>query len=899
MTARAPIPTTTFPMNPMNTTNLTWMTLLLLAAGCQQPVRDAATTPADAAIATAGAETGEAGEDLESPSERMRWRALRYQDESGRIDPQGHVNALAERQAALAAVPETAGISRTQWYEFGPRNIAGRSRCLWINPGNSNHLIAGGVAGGLWRSTSAGSTWEPIGDFMGNQAFSCLAGAPTVPGTLYAGTGEGYGNVGARPGAGIWKSTDSGATWTRLLATAAWPYINRISVSPANPSWVLAATNGGIYRSSDAGTTWSQVYTAVSYQVGFCPNDGTRVMAAVNPGGGRILTSNDAGLTWTVRAPAFAGRVEFAWTNFPAGTAYLVADNTTSANVWRSTDYGFTWTQRNTTPVPGQQWWFDAAVWIDPTDSNSVLVGGQWILRSTDGGATFTSISISGANTEQPHADIHQFVAAPGFGATNRTLYVCTDGGVYVTQNPSTASTTGGWSRRDTEMRTTQFYGVAGHGQTFRISGGAQDNNWLTITPFTTTAVETAQGDGGYVAMDPTDDNYIYGETQLMRVRRSTDGGATSTVINAAIPGVGTSGISNFIAPLVLDPNDNRRLYVGGMDLWRTNDARAATPIWTSARPAATQPISAIAIAPGNANLVWLGYNNGQVWKTTNGTAATPTWTAVDDNGATNPLPNRYVTRILIDRTDHNRVFVAFGGYLDGLYRTQDGGNTFGLAVGTAPTKIPAVPVHGIAQHPALADHFYVGTDVGVWASADRGATWSTQNDGPSDAPVDEVVFMHHSNRLLAGTYGRGIFMAEVFEPEVNVLGAGCPGPFGQPQLGTGRPIIGQNFAVTGNGPPGGIGWLAIGYSSNTWFGNPLPFHLDVFGANGCYLRVALDRLADVTFDGSGSFVRSIPIANDRAVLGTEFFLQYFAEVPGFNAFGKVASSALRVQIGA
>lgn len=189
------------------------------------------------------------------PDEARLWRLERWRDENGNFDPAAVAIARAERDANadFHDGQDDAGIGRYGWVERGPNNIGGRTRSLVINPNNPNEMWAGAVGGGIWRSTNAGSSWAPVNDRLSNLAICSLALVPGSPLTIYASTGEGFYNGDAIVGNGIYKSIDGGVTFTKLTATAAWSYTNRIAVSPATPDLVLAATRspGGIQRSTN------------------------------------------------------------------------------------------------------------------------------------------------------------------------------------------------------------------------------------------------------------------------------------------------------------------------------------------------------------------------------------------------------------------------------------------------------------------------------------------------------------------------------------------------------------------------------------------------------------------------------------------------------------------------
>ncbi len=842
------------------------------------------------------------------PEGARLWRLQRFQDENGVFDPAAVSLARAERDANAAHhdAIDNAGIGRFGWVERGPNNIGGRTRSLVIDPANPQHMWAGAVGGGIWRSTNAGVSWAPVNDRMSNLAVCSLALVPGTPNTLYAGTGEGFYNGDAVVGNGVYKSTDGGTTFTKLAATASWSYVNRIVVSQSNPLIVLAATRspGGIHRSTDGGVTWTLVRSATAcMQVAFDPNDAQKCIADIYESSvHRVVTSTNAGASWTNAVTGLtsqsgtSGRIELCYANSVPGMVYASC-GTGGGLIWRSTDGGANWTQQTTGTGSGAAWYYNT-LWVDPTDANFLVTGAYHLYKSTDGGVTLTQISNGYINTTAPHPDQHQVIADPGFnGTTNLRVYSTNDGGIYTTSNVRTVTSSSGWARREQSYRASQFYGAAGDGPSGRITGGTQDNGHLTLQSGTNTAQLTYGGDGGFAAIDKDDPNYIYGEYVYAQVHRSSNGGASASYIDGGITEAGSA--ANFIAPFVLDPNAPTRLLVGAASLWQTTNARAATVAWTAIKPSIGSNISAIAVAPGNPDIVWVGHNNGHVYKTADGTAAVPTWTAVDNNGGTNPLPNRYIGRIVIDHGNPQIVGIGLGGFHgDNLRKTTNGGPTWTDLTGAGVTGLPSAPVNGVAQHPQLASHLYVATEVGIFASADGGATWSTGNDGPADASVDEVVFMHDSTTLLAATHGRGLWTIAVREPTVMALGPGCAGTNGVPTLWSTAPALGATVTLTCTSlRPGNAAVFLIGFSSTTWAGAPLPVSLLPLGMPGCIGYTSADLFVPV-LQSTGSAATTLAMPTAATSLGASLHLQVLGQDPGINAFGAVARNALTLTVG-
>jgi len=748
----------------------------------------------------------------------MEWRRLSWVDEKGVI-PDGALRRAHEQRRANAQRNTRTGLSAfpEEWREWGPNNVGGRSRAMLPDPRDGDRLVAGSVSGGIWLSDDGGEIWRPVDDFMDFPAIGCLARDPFDPDVLYAGTGEGYFNADAIGGGGIYRSTDNGESWDLLDSTTDFDNVTRIAISPVDPNHLLISMRyGGVLRSEDGGSSWTTPYGAQgSYDIDFHPSDGSRAIAHIIDYDfdladwfHQVIYTEDGGLTWTPSAGLeamydFNSRIEVAYA--PSDPQIVYASTAIDGGIWRSEDGGVSFTSRTTSGSSGTSWYANP-LWVDPTDPDFLLTGGFDVYRSEDGGTTLTQISNGYMLTVQPHNDIHYFVEGAGFdGGSNRSVYTGTDGGFYRADDIYAASVSSGWAPIEKNYRTTQFYGAAGHGPTSTILGGTQDNGTLRLID-DTTAHLTFGGDGGFNAIASDDPNYMYGEYVFLQIHRSSNGGQSAGYI---FSGIGDApGDANFIAPFILDPNNPNTLLAGGRSLWRTVDAKAPSVQWSEIREAGTDRTSAIAVAPGDSDTIWIGLNNGEIWQTRSGTDDLPAWEPVDDNLTTNPLPNRYITRILIDPLDSSVAYVALGGFAtDNLYVTRDGGQNWTDLTGVGDSGLPDCPIRGIARHPANPNWLFVGTEVGIFASQDGGLSWSTNDYGPTGVSVDEVVFMHDTETLLAATHGRGLWTADLptrlLELEIVNLQAGEPAemivtgaePGARVHFGLSTTGLGQKFA--------------------------------------------------------------------------------------------------------
>ena len=688
-----------------------------------------------------------------------------------------------EREGALAARPKSAGVQPSQWQPLGPANVGGRVRALAFDPRSPNRLLAGTASGGLWISDNAGDSWRANFDFLPNLSVTTIAFDPRSPNVAYLGTGEASAGL---VGVGAFKSADGGETWQFLAATNAdanpdWRFVNRLAVHPVQTQVLLAAlthndfSRGSIYRSLDAGASWARVATMRALDIAFDPNNPANAVAGLDDG--TIAYSRDTGATWARTAPLVAdpsgrgstARAEIAFARSQPGLVYASVDNA-KGEVWRSNDSGATWTKMSTPAHLNNQGDYDNAIWADPQDPNHVVVGGLDLYQSRDGGATFDKVSDWRNAPSSPHADHHALASPPDFGPGNRRLFNGNDGGVYMAANVDAlaAGVAGlGWNNRNVGLAVTQFYSGAGRTAAGgRVIGGTQDNGSLqldlgTWRPF-------RGGDGGYVAVDPASDVVFYGSYVYLAIHRSVNGGVSNYIcagITEALPnednatycGAGNVRKANFIAPFILDPNNPNRLLAGANSLWVSDNARAGVPAWRTIKapsPAVDNFINAIAAHEGNGNVIWVGHNNGELYRTSDGLGQAPSWTRVGAGA----LPARRVLRITIDRDNPNRVIVAFTGFVaHNVWQTLDGGNTWASITG----NLPQAPVFDVKRHPSNPAWLYAATSVGVFASEDGGASWSTTNEGPANIRVRELFWLD-DRTLGAATYGRGMFKVGV-----------------------------------------------------------------------------------------------------------------------------------------
>ncbi len=726
---------------------------------------------------------------------------------------------------------------------------------------------------------------------MANIAVTCLAFEPGNSNVIYAGTGEGFFNADAVQGAGIFKSTDAGATWTRLASTTTsdFFFVNDIVVSNVNAQHLYAATRSGVWRSLDGGATWAMImnvptvagsatgvrgamdlairtdqatdYLFVAAGTAFNPGEpASHVYRSTDAANASVVptgTTASAGSFTDVYSEAGMGRTSLAIAPSNQNVIYAMADTSNSGNynlgllgVFRSTSSGDagSWTTqvRNTSankqdtlllsnPVNAvlvecgfgatnqfiNQGWYDNVLAVDPTDSNIVWAGGTDLFRSDNGGVNWGVASYwwfqgngtppNNGDPQLVHADNHVIVFHPQYnGTSNQTMFVGDDGGLYKTDNAKTGNvgyvngttpsggtvtssspicgnefTPGGfftvpspviWGPLNNGYAVTQFWPGAIYPNGATYFGGTQDNgtNRGTDANGPNQWERILGGDGGYAAVDFNNTNVLYAENTGNTFQKSTNGGASFVAARTGIAG----DTFPFTAVFRMDPNNSARLWYAGRFMWRTDNSAAN---WTRTSDAQQTGgnVSAIAIAPGNSNLVINGAASGQLRRTTIGTTATSTsvlnatWLQ-----SFTPRGNGFggISWVEYDPSNSNNLWTTISNFNSAssgngfghVFKSTDGGATWTLADGTQTpgntNAIPDIPAWSVVIDPNNNQRIYVGTDLGVFVTLDGGANWAKETTGFSNAVVKslEIKNIGGVSTLYAFTHGRGLFKVAI-----------------------------------------------------------------------------------------------------------------------------------------
>ncbi|MGB1038801.1 MAG: WD40/YVTN/BNR-like repeat-containing protein, partial [Bacteroidia bacterium] len=345
-----------------------------------------------------------------------------------------------------------AAISGITWSERGPSNVSGRTRTVMFDPNDPSgkRVFAGSVGGGLWVTDdiyAATTSWTNVDEFLDNMAITSIAHDPSNSDIMYFGTGEGFFNIDAIRGDGIFKSTDGGDSWTQLSSSSAYSYVQKLAIDSSGN--IYAATlNSGVVKSTDGGVSWSTVLSSTipgsgtnsSYNrasdVEIASNGDIYVSMGIFISDG-IYKSTDDGTTWSkVYTPTSEERIEIACAPTDSNYIYALSQDASvndAENFLRSTNGGTSWDTLSPPSSFSAQTWYNIGLSVDPNDETNVFVGGLDLWKSTNSGGSFSKVSYW-SGSPYVHADHHSIVFAQG---SSDTILFGNDGGVFLTTNGS------------------------------------------------------------------------------------------------------------------------------------------------------------------------------------------------------------------------------------------------------------------------------------------------------------------------------------------------------------------------------------------------------------------------------------------------------------------------------
>ena len=646
----------------------------------------------------------------------------------------GDMDALIESdyRARLAQQKNINQRAAANWTLVGPINTDnmygnGRVNSIIVDPNNATTLYACTPAGQLWKSTNNGGSWAVISDGIPAAGVTNIAIDPTNSSIIYALTGDADRAIFHPSSRGLYKSTNGGASWTTTglsYSISNGTVLTAVLVHPLNPNIILVSGTNGIRRSTNGGTSFTQVSTNSIRELAFNPQNPATVYAG-SKSGAALLRSYDSGATWTqitAGLPTSAEAVRFAIDISPADTNYVYVMATNSSDnmqgFYQSIDGGNTFTQKaSSSPnIPNGQGWYNLAVAADPMADSIVYAAGLNVYRSTNGGATWTSLS-------GIHVDIHDLQ----FNGTD--LLAASDGGVYRRTGAS-------WSNISNNLAIAQPYGIGlSPTNANTVVSGHQDNGTnLTTNMSTWNAV--SGGDGMISFIDRTNNSRIFCTYQNGVLRRSTNGGTSFSTIYT-VPG------GHWVTPFIQDPIDANTLYTGGDQVSKSIDGGTT---WATISPANGQ-VRWIDVCRTNNQIIYY-CTTSKVYKTTDGGT---NWTDVSGT-----VPTTTHLHIHIDVNNPNAVYVSIASTsTNQVFYTSDGGATWA----NISSGLPPVSANTITTQLGLSGAAYCGTDLGVYyRNPALSTTWQSFNTGLPSVPVRDLEIHYASGEIRAATFGRSIW---------------------------------------------------------------------------------------------------------------------------------------------
>ena len=749
----------------------------------------------------------------------------------------------AIRQAAFATQNQlrtSSPFKNLQWRNVGPDLISGRCTEVLGVPGDKNIIYASFASGGLWKTSNAGDTWEPLTDQIGTLSIGAFDVAASNPNIIYVGTGESNIFRASLPGMGAYKSMDGGKSWKSVGLTNTGT-IARVRIHPSNPSVVYVAAGGnewsynhdrGLYKTTDGGKTWIKILgndekTGVVDVVMDPSNPDVLIVSTWNrirrrwsdpvpEDGDHLYKTTDGGKTWkklTQGLPEtkFTGRIGLSISKSNPNIVYAYVDNHTpkrdpkageldpygrpiqvipfGVQVYKSEDKGESWKKVSTEDdklerFAGTYGWVFGQIRVDPNNPDLVYIMGVPLAKSIDGGKTFNVVRSNQKGSDPIHGDNHDLWIDP----TNSNYIINgNDGGVVLSYDGGTT-----WKNFFRKIPTTQFYNVTyDMASPYNVFGSVQDEgsymgsiqNTFGKKPDGFKAWQDAPGgEGTIIAVDPKDPNTVYASTFYGRLQKSdlrmpkgewgkkeNPDSIRSKDIYPQKAGDEEVHRGEWLAFTMISPHDNKTIYHGFQYLFESKDGgnswkRISEDLSYNDKsrmgrtPYAInhQSITAIDESPLQKGLLYAGTDDGRVW--VRKSEGEPFKSIMK-----NIPQNAHVSRLVASKYKKDRIYLTLSNRREDddkpyIYVSDDNGSTWKSIAGNLPAS-PVNVVREDLQNPSI---LYCGTDMGIYVSNNGGVSWkSLQCNLPATVSVQDLFIHPRDKNLVIATYGRGVFVMD------------------------------------------------------------------------------------------------------------------------------------------
>ncbi|MBK5283907.1 MAG: glycosyl hydrolase, partial [Bacteroidia bacterium] len=716
-----------------------------------------------------------------------------------------HMNAFAQTKITSS----TFGMMEAR--HIGPAVMGGRITSIDAVNSNPRIMYVSAAGGGVWKTLTGGSFFKPIFEKY-SQSIGAIAIDQNHPDTLWVGTGESNMRNTVSIGTGLYKSTDAGENWTKVGLDST-EHISRIIIDPRNSNVVYVAVPGalwgdskhrGLYKTTDGGTTWNKIlYTDVKTgcaEILMNPKNPDELFASMwqfrrtpysfSSGGktGALYKSTDAGKTWRRIQKGLPegefGRIAINIAPSEPKKLFAIVESK-NTGLYLSDDGGETWREQSSTFNVNARPFYFSVIQVDPKDAQRIYRPAFSFSISDDGGQSFSEASQQGGWV---HGDMHALWINPN---NTSHMYLGTDGGVYMSLDRGN-----NWIFLN-NISVSQFYHVQTDSEIpYNVYGGLQDNGSWTGPSQSINGIENRDwenvggGDGFWVQPDRTDKNIVYSESQggeAARFNRKTNESASIK----PQPLTGETKLRfNWNTPLYMSPTNPNSLYIAAQYLYRTHNKgitweRISPDLTTNDSKKQTQEesggltvdnssaenhctIFTICESPLDENLIWVGTDDGNLQVTIDGGKI---WRKVNTNIPVKDLPAQtWVSSIEASRFDKKIVYVTFDNHSYGdmksyVFKSSDLGKSW-QALSTSELKGYA---HKIKEDIVSRKLLFLGTELGLYISFDGGESWVNDNAKVPPVAVRDIVIEPRTNDLVLATHGRGILIVDDISPLRNL----------------------------------------------------------------------------------------------------------------------------------